>query len=84
MENQSHPGILEAGVDEVGRGCLFGPVVCAAVILPENFEDTEGIVRDSKKLTERRRRRAVELIKTEAIDWAVCFVAPKIIDKYNI
>lgn len=84
MLNQKNADILEAGVDEVGRGCLFGPVVCAAVILPETFEDPEGIVKDSKKLTERRRVRAVELIKAQAVDWAVCFVGPKIIDRLNI
>lgn len=84
LQNQSVAGILEAGVDEVGRGCLFGPVVCAAVILPEGFEDAEGIVKDSKKLTEKRRKRAVELIKDSAIAWAVCFVGPAIIDRHNI
>lgn len=74
----------EAGVDEAGRGCYFGPVACAAVVLPADFEDPENLVRDSKKLTERRRRKAVEYIKEHAIAWAVVLVDSSLIDKLNI
>ena len=63
---------VEAGIDEVGRGCLAGPVVAAAVILPKDFESE--LVMDSKKLTERRRKLAFEEIKEKALDWSVSFV----------
>ena len=58
-----------AGIDEVGRGCLFGDVVAAAVILPEGML-LEG-VDDSKKLSEKRREQLYEIILSEAIAWSV-------------
>lgn len=70
------------GVDEVGRGPLAGPVVCAAVIMPLDAV-IEG-VDDSKKLTAKRREKLSALIREKAIDIAICRVEPQIIDKINI
>ncbi len=71
-----------AGVDEVGRGPLAGPVCAAAVILPEGLE-IAGI-NDSKKLTEKKRELLYDEIAKVAIAWAVSFVEPQIIDEINI
>ena len=71
-----------AGVDEVGRGCLAGPVVAAAVIL--NPDRPIHGLRDSKKLSAHRREELVLEIKEKALAWAVCAVSPKVIDEINI
>jgi ribonuclease HII len=76
------PNILEAGVDEVGRGCLAGPVVAAAVILPNDF-DFE-IVKDSKQLSEKKRIEAVKIIRENALYWSVYSVNSKRVDEINI
>jgi ribonuclease HII len=73
---------LEAGCDEVGRGCLAGPVVAAAVILPPRFKHPWLI--DSKKLSEKRRLEMDALIKSKAIAWGISEVSPEEIDKINI
>jgi len=73
---------IEAGCDEVGRGCLAGPVVAAAVILPPNFKHKN--LNDSKQLSEKARIELTEIIKKNAIGWAVSFVEPVIIDRINI
>ena len=70
------------GVDEVGRGPLAGPVVCAAVILPDT-PLAEG-VDDSKKLSAKKRQKLSELIKQKAVAWAICRVEPQVIDDINI
>ena len=70
------------GVDEVGRGPLAGPVVCAAVIMPFN-ELIDG-VDDSKKLTAKRREKLDILIRERAIAYAICRVEPQVIDEINI
>lgn len=70
------------GVDEVGRGPLAGPVVCAAVIMPLN-DIIEG-VDDSKKLSVKKRETLYEKIKQKAIAHAICRVEPQIIDEINI
>jgi ribonuclease HII len=75
-------GVLEAGCDEAGRGCLAGPVFAAAVILPPDFE--HPLVMDSKKLSEKRRVEARSIIEDQAISWAVAQVDPGEIDKINI
>lgn len=75
-------GIVEAGVDEVGRGCLAGNVVAASVILPEDF-DFE-IVKDSKQLKEHERKLAFEIIKENAISYGIGWVPAKRIDDINI
>lgn len=73
---------LEAGTDEAGRGCLAGPVVAAAVILPENFEHT--VLNDSKQLTEKQRFVLKPFIEENALSYAVSFVWQDKIDKINI
>lgn len=75
-------GRLEAGTDEAGRGCLAGPVFAAAVILPENF--SHPFLRDSKKLNATQRDELYELIKAQAIAYAIKPIAPKKIDSINI
>lgn len=75
-------GIPEAGCDEAGRGCLCGPVACAAVILPKNFECPE--LNDSKQLSARRREALRPIIEKEALAWAVVMVEAEEIDKINI
>jgi len=76
------PGLIEAGCDEAGRGCLAGPVFAAAVILPENF--TSEILNDSKQLTEKQRYLLREIILKEALAWAVGICDQLEIDKINI
>ena len=73
---------LEAGTDEAGRGCLAGPVVAAAVILPEGFSNEW--LNDSKKLTEARRKMLRPIIEKEAICYGVSFVYQQEIDRINI
>jgi ribonuclease HII len=73
---------LECGCDEAGRGCLAGPVVAAAVILPANFE-CEAL-NDSKKLTEKQREELRPLIEAQALAWAVAVVDNREIDEINI
>ncbi|MFV0471939.1 MAG: ribonuclease HII [Paludibacteraceae bacterium] len=74
--------MLECGCDEAGRGCLAGPVVAAAVILPTNFECAE--LDDSKKLTEKQRNDLQKVIEKEALAWSVAFVSEAKIDEINI
>lgn len=76
------PGILEAGCDEAGRGCLCGPVACAAVILPEGFQNED--LNDSKQLSAEKRNRLRKIIESEALDWSVVMVEPQEIDRINI
>jgi ribonuclease HII len=73
---------LIAGVDEVGRGPLIGPVVAAAVILPQNYK-LEGLT-DSKKLSEKKRESFYEIIKKDALAIGIGIVSEKIIDEVNI
>lgn len=73
---------LIAGIDEAGRGPLAGPVIAAAVILPENVT-LEG-VRDSKRMTPRAREEAFFLIEKRAISIALAVVSPSEIDQINI
>ena len=75
-------GVTEAGCDEAGRGCLCGPVSCAAVILPEDFDVPE--LNDSKQLTAAARERLREQIEREAVAWAVVMVDAEEIDRINI
>lgn len=73
---------IEAGCDEAGRGCLSGPVVAAAVILPKKFKNK--ILNDSKKLTEKQRELLRPIIEKEALAWGVGIVSPEEIDEINI
>ena len=75
-------GVVEAGCDEAGRGCLAGPVFAAAVILPPSFSN--DMLNDSKKLTERQRYELRPIIEREAIAWAVGIVDNHEIDRINI
>lgn len=72
----------EAGCDEAGRGCLAGPVVAAAVILPKDFSDP--LLNDSKQLTEKQRFGLRNMIEQEALAYAVAEVSNLEIDKINI
>jgi len=76
------PGRLEAGCDEAGRGCLAGPVACAAVILPHGF--SHPLLADSKKMTERQRAALRPVIEAEALAWSVVMVDADEIDRINI
>lgn len=76
------PGRREAGCDEAGRGPLAGPVVAAAVILPEGYSNP--LLNDSKQLTERQRDTLRTEIEREASAWAVAVVNPDEIDRLNI
>lgn len=76
------PGVPEAGCDEAGRGCLCGPVSCAAVILPADFDCPE--LNDSKKLTAAQRGRLRLRIEAQALAWAVVMVEAEEIDRVNI
>lgn len=82
LESSFTPNLIEAGCDEVGRGCLAGPVVAAAVILPKNF--THELLTDSKQLTKEERNSLQDEIKQAALAWAVAEVSPEEIDKINI
>jgi ribonuclease HII len=75
-------GVAEAGCDEAGRGCLCGPVSCAAVILPDGFDAPE--LNDSKQLTAAARERLRLRIESEAAAWAVVMVDAAEIDRINI
>ena len=74
--------LIEAGCDEAGRGCLAGPVVAAAVILPKNY--THELLNDSKQLTKEERHELKEVIKRDAISWAVAEASSEEIDNINI
>ncbi|GGE96652.1 RNase HII [Chishuiella changwenlii] len=73
---------FEIGCDEAGRGCLSGPVVAAAVILGNSFEN--DIINDSKQLSEKKRNSLRTFIEENALFWAVGIVSPKEIDEINI
>lgn len=73
---------IEAGCDEVGRGCLCGPVVAAAVVLDENFE--QNLVNDSKKLNFKTRLELNDYIKNNVKDYAIAELSPEFIDQHNI
>ena len=82
LEGFHTKGLLEAGLDEAGRGCFAGPVCAAAVILPEGFEN--DMLNDSKQLTEQQRNELRVIIEREALAWAVAMVDNKEIDEINI
>lgn len=75
---------LIAGMDEAGRGPLAGPVCCACVIMPLDTDKIINGVNDSKKLTEKKREALFDQIIERAIDYKICFVDEKTIDKINI
>lgn len=73
---------LIVGTDEAGRGCLLGPVYAGAVILPRDFKC--DLINDSKKLSEKQREEAYQIIIKNAIAWGVGFCSPQEIDEINI
>lgn len=77
-----YKGMVEAGCDEAGRGCLAGSVYAAAVILPPDYDNLD--LNDSKKLSEKKRYALREQIQQEAVAWAVGIVTPEEIDEVNI
>lgn len=82
LSNHYYKGLVEAGCDEAGRGCLAGSVYAAAVILPPDYVNPD--LNDSKQLTEKRRYALREQIERDALAWAVGIVTPEEIDKINI
>ena len=82
LEPYYHSGVIEAGCDEAGRGCLAGPVYAAAVIMPPDFRN--DILNDSKQLTEKKRYQLREIIERDALAWAVGIVDNHEIDEINI
>lgn len=84
LESYFRKGVLEAGVDEAGRGCLAGPVVAAAVILQPGNLDWYEALDDSKKLPETLRESLRVLIERDALAWQVAMVMPDEIDRINI
>lgn len=82
LQQYLNKGVIEAGCDEAGRGCLAGPVFAAAVILPENFQN--DLLNDSKQLNEKQRYELRPIIEREALAWAVGIVDNHEIDKINI
>lgn len=77
-----YDGMIEAGCDEAGRGCLAGPVFAAAVILPHDF--FHPLLNDSKQMTRKNRDTLRPIIEKEAISWAVASVSNIEIDRINI
>lgn len=76
------PDLIEVGCDEAGRGCLAGPVVAAAVILPKDFE--HPLLNDSKQLTDKQRYLLRPIIEEHALTWAIGVVNNQEIDEINI
>ena len=82
---QSHfnsEGLIEAGCDEAGRGCLAGAVFAAAVVFPADYENT--LLNDSKQLSAKKREELRKIIERDALVWCVAQVDPEEIDRINI
>ncbi len=77
-----YTGMIEAGCDEAGRGCLAGSVYAAAVILPDDYHN--GLLNDSKQLSAKQRYTLRKQIEHDAISWALGIVTAKEIDELNI
>jgi len=82
LDNFYKQGILEAGCDEAGRGCLAGPVYAAAVILPPGF--MHPLLNDSKQMSRKNRDIVRKAIEAEAVSYGVCAIQPEEIDRINI
>ncbi len=82
LKSHYYEGLVEAGCDEAGRGCLAGSVYAAAVIFPPDYQNAD--LNDSKQLTDRRRHLLREVIERDALAWAVGIVTAEEIDKINI
>lgn len=82
LESYYNEGLIEAGCDEAGRGCLAGSVYAAAVILPPDYKNE--LLNDSKQLTMAKRYELRKVIERDAIAWAVGVATPQEIDDINI
>ena len=82
LKSYMNKGLIEAGCDEAGRGCLAGSVYAAAVILPEDY--VNDALNDSKQLSPKRRYELRAEIERDAVAWAVGVVTPEEIDEINI
>ncbi len=82
LQEYLHKDKIEAGCDEAGRGCLAGPVVAAAVILPKGFK--HPLLNDSKQLTEKQRQKLRPIIEAEAVAWSVSVVDNNEVDEINV
>ena len=82
LQSSYNANLIEAGLDEVGRGCLAGSVVAAAVILPATY--THSILNDSKQLSRIQRERVRTDILQDALSWSVAEVSNEVIDQINI
>lgn len=82
LKSHYYSGLIEAGCDEAGRGCLAGSVYAAAVILPSDY--TNDAINDSKKLSATQRKRLRTIIERDAIAWAIGVVTAAEIDEMNI
>lgn len=88
LKQYLHESKIEVGIDEAGRGCLFGPVCVAAVVWPKEdplYNDKEPpIIKDSKKVSEKKRSILKDYIEKKAISYSVKFISHEEIDKTNI
>ena len=82
LASHYYTGMIEAGGDEAGRGCLAGSVYAAAVIFPEDYHNEA--LNDSKQLTDHKRKQLREIIERDALAWAVGIVTAEEIDRINI
>jgi ribonuclease HII len=82
LKDHYYEGLIEAGCDEAGRGCLAGSVYAAAVILPVGYQNAQ--LNDSKKLTDHQRKALRTIIERDAVAWAVGIVTAQEIDEINI
>ena len=82
LKSQFQKNLIEAGCDEVGRGCIAGPVVAAAVIMPPDYKNNN--IMDSKKLSPKKREIVEKEIIKNARSWAIASVSNNTIDKINI
>jgi ribonuclease HII len=82
LQSYFHPHLIEAGLDEAGRGCLAGPVVAGAVILPKDYR--HALLNDSKQLSRKHREQLRLEIEREALAWAVAEASHEEIDRINI
>ena len=82
LKDHYYEGLIEAGCDEAGRGCLAGSVYAAAVILPVGYRNEQ--LNDSKKLTDHQRKALRTIIENDAVAWAVGIVTAEEIDEINI
>ncbi|WP_027334033.1 ribonuclease HII [Mycoplasma elephantis] len=69
------------GTDEAGRGCCAGPLVCACVIFPKNYQNI--LINDSKKISNNKRNKLFNIIINDAIDYSIIFISSKEVDELN-